>query len=548
VLSKQKLPEGLERIPIRKWENKHENFVQKLVEGASFKVRNPASIEDGQEQYNATTCNLQWLIRHAIKNKTRLRALGSGWSLSKVGVTHGGLIDTKSLNLMFVLREKHIGQAYREAGKGVADALFVQSGTSIRRINTQLEKESHPKRSLQASGASDGQTIAGALSTGTHGAAFNTGSIQEQVTGLHLIVGPDRHVYLERASYPVVSNEFINWIGAEIIRDDIVFNAALVSFGGFGIIHGIMLETSPIFLLEGYRLLLPYTQGVTRAMNEFDFSEIETPLPLDVKDKELYHFGIDINPHSFEKDNKDKVVYVDYKYKTTYREEYPKENKLINEGFHYGDDTLGLIQTLLDSIQGFGFPGFSIDVVPSMVNLLFPAAYGSEANRGPSYGTLGETFAYSNLRGKAFSAAFGFDAKHASRVVEELIELNQSCSFPGAFRTRFVKGSKALLGFTQYEKTCVLELDGVDSKASRAFFCMTWELLEQIECPFTIHWGKFNFMLNAQRLRKMYGKEKVNQWIASRNFLLDPATREVFTNELMEKCDLNIELTFEGAE
>ena len=53
--------------------------------------------------------------------------------------------------------------------------------------------------------------------------------------------------------YPVASDDFVQWLGAELIRDDDMFNAAVVSFGSFGFIHGIMLETEPICLLAEQR-------------------------------------------------------------------------------------------------------------------------------------------------------------------------------------------------------------------------------------------------------------------------------------------------------
>jgi len=189
------LPTGIAVIPIRKWENRHQNFTQKLKQGASFKIKNDATISKGIDKYNATTKNLQWIIGHAIDNNIRLRAMGSGWSFSKVAVSEGGILDTKSLRLNFSVNKTNICNEYSAKGGIAEDLFFVQCGVSILQLNSKLEKEKRPNRSIKASGASNGQTIAGALSTGTHGAAFNVGSIQDFVTGIHLIVGKDRHIW-----------------------------------------------------------------------------------------------------------------------------------------------------------------------------------------------------------------------------------------------------------------------------------------------------------------------------------------------------------------
>ena len=79
------------------------------------------------------------------------------------------------------------------------------------------------------------------------------GATQDFVVGLHIIISPARHIWLERASYPVVSDSLITNLKTEIIRDDDLFNAALVSIGSFGFIHGVLIETEEKYLLEGYR-------------------------------------------------------------------------------------------------------------------------------------------------------------------------------------------------------------------------------------------------------------------------------------------------------
>ena len=158
-------------------------------------------------------------------------------------------------------------------GKEAADLFFVECGMSVLDVNEKLEQDSNPKRSLKASGASNGQSIAGCTSTGTHGSAFKVGAVHDTIVGLHIVVSPDRHVWLEKKSNPVASDDFINWLGAEAIKDDELFNAAVVSFGSFGFIHGILLETEPIFLLEQFRAgNIVYNDALRFAMNNLEFS------------------------------------------------------------------------------------------------------------------------------------------------------------------------------------------------------------------------------------------------------------------------------------
>lgn len=530
-------PKGIEILPITSWENRHQNFKQELTKDASFKLRNDHSLPKNSEKYRATTKNIQWLIDHAVKSKIRLRAMGSGWSFSKVAVSEGGIIDTKSLRLSFSITKSYVAHAYNNNGGTAENLFFTQCGMSILQLNSKLEKEKRPSRSIKASGASNGQTIAGALSTGTHGAAFNVGAIQDFVVGMHLIVGKNRHVWLERKSNPVLSDKFVDWLGAERIQDDIMFNAALVSFGSFGFIHGVLIETEPKFLLEEHRIdKIAYNDILKHTMTTQDFSAIESllPFPQHSIDRELYHFEVLINPYDFKSNDKNKGVFIKVAYKRGYRNDYQRRTRDTN-GLTYGDDLLGLIQTMMDSLGSL-----SVKLIPGLVNMLFPLAY---KETKALEGTIGETYNNTKFRGKVASTALGIDIKNSTIVTQEILRIiDQGTPFPGGISLRYVKGTNALLGFTKFPKTCVLELDGVDSKVTRNFYQKLWNRLEVLNIPYTLHWGKINFNLNFDRIQKMYGTATVQHWIDTRNTLLDTDTRKVFTNKFIERCGLDKEI------
>src|SRR5215831_2413066 len=230
-------PEGIAVWTIEQWENGHQNFIQQFTKDASFKLTLPDSLLSSTEKYKATTANFMWLIQHALDNNLQLRAMGNGWSFTKVAVCDGGVVDTKSLRLSFALRDSFVAPEYLASGKHGSDLFFVQCGMSILQLNEKLESGG---RSLKASGASNGQSIAGATSTGTHGSAYKVAAVHDSIVGLHIITGANRHVWLEKKSNPVASDEFVNWLGAEKISDDDIFNSAVVSFGCFGFIHSIL--------------------------------------------------------------------------------------------------------------------------------------------------------------------------------------------------------------------------------------------------------------------------------------------------------------------
>jgi hypothetical protein len=490
------------------WENRHETFVENIKD--LYTLGN----EDGLspvDTYRDTTKGLQSLIGLAIAQKLPLRALGAGWSWMKIATAENGImLDTKPLNMMFDISASSVDAAY----KGDATKLFLaQCGNGVWELSRYLRPRN---LSLKTSGASNGQTIAGVTATGAHGSAFDVGAVQDFVVGLHLIVSPTRHVWLERASYPVVSTTFLKKMDTELIRDDDLFYSALVSFGSFGIIHGAMIETEPIFLLESYMSRMPYDQTLQQLMQTLDFSKAKLPKG----NERPYHFAVTLNPYDMAGG-----AYVTTMYKRPFVPGYKPPVVNLN-GIGPGDDAACFIGGLTQAIPA---------LVPILVNKLLAGALTPYSGQT---GTLSETFDNTTLHGKLLSAALGIPIGFVGQAISLLMEVNKAKGpFSGLFACRFVKKSPAKLAFTRFDYTCVLELDGAFSDETYAFYSAAWQALEEAKIPFTFHWGKIN-ELNIDKLTTMYG-DNVKTWIAARNKLLDADTRKVFTNATLTAWGLD---------
>ncbi|HZE84963.1 MAG TPA: FAD-binding protein [Puia sp.] len=490
------------------WQNKHETFVQKikdLYELGNDPVLGPL---DG---YNDTTKGLQGLIAEAIANNVPLRALGSGWSWAKIATAEDGImIDTKPLNMIFDISKQSVVPEY----KGDINKLFLaQCGNGVWEISKFLKTRS---LSLKTSGASNGQTIAGVTATGAHGSAFDVGAVQDFVVGLHIIVSPTRHIWLERASYPVASASFIKNFNTELVRDDELFNAALVSFGSFGIIHGVMIETEEIFLLETYMSRMPFDASLRQIMQTLDFSTAKLPYG----NERPYHFAVSVSPY-----DPDNLAYVTTMYKRPYRLGYAPPARNLN-GIGPGDDAPCFIGKITQAIPA---------LVPGLVNKLLA---GNLTPYTKQFGILSEIFDNTTLHGKLLSAAIGIPITHVNKATDLLLGINKTNGpFCGLFAYRFIKKSKATLAFTRFDYTCVIELDATFSDETYAFYSAVWKKLETEGIPFTFHWGKVN-ELDPVRITNMYGAS-ADSWIAARNKVLDKDTRKVFTNAILQQWGLD---------
>ncbi|WP_216212538.1 D-arabinono-1,4-lactone oxidase [Amycolatopsis aidingensis] len=145
----------------------------------------------------------------------RVRAWGSGHSFSPVAVA-----DCDALDLT---QWAGIASADLETG-----LVTVRSGTTLRRLNAELDALGLAMTNL---GDIDAQTIAGAVSTGTHGTGARFGGLATQIAALELVL----------ADGTVVS--------CSADRRPELFAAARVGLGALGVISSVTLRCEPTFVL-----------------------------------------------------------------------------------------------------------------------------------------------------------------------------------------------------------------------------------------------------------------------------------------------------------
>lgn len=165
--------------------------------------------------YPSTEKEIQDLVIKAANERTKIRMIGSGHSFSN-------LIET---NQILVSLDEYQGVIHVDKEKLQAT---VKAGTKLKLLGELLFKEGLAMENL---GDIDVQSVAGAISTGTHGTGTSFGVISTQVVSLKLING---------------KGEIISCSASENTE---ILKAAQVSLGALGIITEVTLQCVPSYKL-----------------------------------------------------------------------------------------------------------------------------------------------------------------------------------------------------------------------------------------------------------------------------------------------------------
>ncbi|MBW0115116.1 D-arabinono-1,4-lactone oxidase [Pseudonocardia abyssalis] len=160
-------------------------------------------------------------VRAARHDGLRVTALGSGHSFTAIGAPLG-----------VAVRAPAAPAAVRVDG----DLVTVPAGLSLHALNALLWDRG---RALPNLGDIDVQTVAGAISTGTHGTGAAHRGIAAQVRALDLVTADGTLLQLSPSSHPDV------------------FSAARVGLGALGVLVGVTLATVPAFRLRAVERVEP---------------------------------------------------------------------------------------------------------------------------------------------------------------------------------------------------------------------------------------------------------------------------------------------------
>jgi len=169
-------------------------------------------------------------IEHAARAGRRVRVAGAGHSFSDIACTDGLMLKLDRL--------AKIVDVDRSSG-----LVSVQAGITIRELSRQLDAHG---LALENLGDIDAQSIAGAISTATHGTGARLPNISAQVIVLTLVLADGSTLECSRE------------------RDPEVFRAARVGLGALGVIAEVTLRCVPAFTLHGVDAPAPLADTLER--------------------------------------------------------------------------------------------------------------------------------------------------------------------------------------------------------------------------------------------------------------------------------------------
>ena len=189
-----------------------------------------ASASPAQELSPLDAGEVAEAVAAARQQHLTVKMPGTGHSFTDIAVTDGLLLRPDALRgVVGVDRE--------------AMTVTVLAGTTLRELNAALERLD---LSLHNMGDIHEQTVAGAISTGTHGTGGRHASLSAQVSGLELVTGEG------------------NVVTADRTHDADVLEVARLGLGALGILTSVTFDVEPLFVLEAHEAPMRWNEAIDR--------------------------------------------------------------------------------------------------------------------------------------------------------------------------------------------------------------------------------------------------------------------------------------------
>ena len=291
----------------------------------------------------------------------------------------------------------------------------------------------------------------------------------------------------------------------------------MVSFGTFGIIAAVAVETAPIYQLDFPAIVDIHHDDLKTKLRSFANAD----------PAELYHYEFIFDPHG--------------------RNQMAMEAGAPRVPFEPGLPTPQPRWIVRDK-NGYA-PGINILRLAGLLRFLPPRIttgiqfkqYRKLALLNGVRGSPGQLYTSSIYYLEGYTeSAFGVSVNDAPEMIDVCSVVAREMGLPSISQVRLMHRSEATLGFTQHTpKTAVFEFGLIKDDTFPEFERRMDAALREAGIRFTMHWSK-NSGIDPQKLDYMYGAAKIASWKAARRAVFgnDATLMKMFETDAMVRAGL----------
>lgn len=481
----------------------------------------------------------------------------SNWQFDASGLSGCSEADTADLHQQCPIDPRYLG--------------FVSGGTTLRAIANWAKARG---LMIANSGTHLGPSIAGGYGTASHGSRLGEGGLQEMVLGVHLITGPNSSVWLERADRPILSEAAIAGLGATPVRDNVMFEDALIHLGGMGIVNGVAIELVENQLYYEARADVALGGDWDARIAQGHYQEISDSIMQgycpELVGKAPVFYEITFNPHDYKGDSTLHIFYYDAPLGLM-----PGVQGSVP--IRSGDGVVGYLQQFVDNpaliqmfqpvLWGAGEPPENWPPEFPRNAFLYYRGAGKFATQKPAgelvpldWSQLHGDEITTGKPGALYNASFAVPRAKLPEALEAITQAVINAQLPPTFifTARFVTDAAGTLAFTRFADSAVIEIDGASpwilallakmhedfaqtanqmASAVRDGAMIVRDALETAGIDYSMHWAKLG-ELDAAKTERDFGPSAnptspLARWRITREKLLTPAMRNIFWNEAL---------------
>ena len=446
-----------------------------------------------------------------------------------------------------------------------------------------------PRLTVPTSGTHLGPSLAGVVGTASHGSRLRFGGVQNMVRGMHLITGSLEHVWLERRSAPVLTDAAVGKlvIGTHapirIVRDDDIFDDALIHLGGMGIVNCMAIE---LVTDDTFGLLMRNAAVGPQWLDDAAQGEFDTIAAWLGGDAPPAFYEVTLDPHAWDGAHALHTMYLPTTALTPTGEAAaivrPADavarlansfslSTLIEHGIDPAAEHERLVADPA-AVVGEEVP-MRLFVPGTATTSVFD--YYRELAKFDTPPPSGKAYRWSELHsdeisgglpGALYNASFAIERTRLPDAIPAICHAVKDLPKLFVFTIRFVSEPSGTLAFTRFEENAVIEIDGLselacmvaiarlhaagnpDPDIERKLFALRMVLeqgamavraaLDAASIPFSMHWAKLG-NLDKPKVYADFGDpvsdphSSIMRWRETRDALLGPEGRALFWNDAL---------------